>query len=121
MNDNILFRINQIAENEGITITALETKIGASKGVLSRALQKGTDISSKWVSAVVENYPLYNAMWLLTGVGKMVVRKESSPEYNTQYVAEQPVPYGVKNVRKLKTDGKKDIQLIPLYEIKATA
>lgn len=122
MNENILFRINQIAENEGITITALETKIGASKGVLSRALQKGTDISSKWISAVVENYPHYNAMWLLTGGGKMVIRKESSAtEYTSHYMAQREQPYGVKNVRKLKGDGKKDIQLIPLYEIKATA
>ena len=37
---DILLRISKIADNEGITITGLERKIGASKGVLSRALLK---------------------------------------------------------------------------------
>ena len=68
---NILSRIEKIADSEGITITALERKIGASKGVLSRAVANGTDIQSKWVQLIVENYPLYSANWLLTGRGKM--------------------------------------------------
>jgi hypothetical protein len=68
----ILGRINDIAISEGITITALEKKIGASKGVLSRALNNESDIQSKWVQAIVENYPQYNAEWLLTGRGPML-------------------------------------------------
>ena len=43
----ILQRIEQIAINEGIKITAFEKSIGASKGVLSRAINNGTDIQSK--------------------------------------------------------------------------
>ena len=35
---NILSRIQEIASNEGITIGAMERTIGASKGVLSRAI-----------------------------------------------------------------------------------
>lgn len=69
--DTILSRINSIAEQEEISITALEKKIGASKGVLSRALSKGSDIQSKWISAVVENYQQYNVEWLITGKGDM--------------------------------------------------
>lgn len=65
-------RISKISENESITITSLEKKIGASKGVLSRAIVKKTDILSKWVQAVVENYPQYSAEWLLTGRGSML-------------------------------------------------
>ena len=64
-------RIKQICDNEGISITALETKIGASKGVLSRALNNNTDISSKWITKIVENFPQYNTRWLLTGEGFM--------------------------------------------------
>lgn len=56
----ILSRISRIAEHEGITITALEKQIGASKGVLSRALAKGSDIQSKWIQAIVENYHQYD-------------------------------------------------------------
>lgn len=69
----ILPRIKTLAEHEGITIGALERIIGASKGVLSRAISNGTDIQSKWLQAIVENYPQYSAQWLLTGVGEMLV------------------------------------------------
>ena len=62
---NILSRIQEIASNEGITI-------GASKGVLSRAINNGTDIQAKWLSIIVENYPRYSTGWLLTGAGSML-------------------------------------------------
>lgn len=68
----ILGRIKEIAEKEGITIGALERNIGASKGVLSRAIDKGTDIQTKWIVQIVENYPHYSAEWLLTGEGDML-------------------------------------------------
>lgn len=68
----ILPRIKEIALNEGITIGAMERVIGASKGVLSRAIANGTDIQSKWLEAIVANYPRYSAQWLLSGVGEML-------------------------------------------------
>lgn len=68
---NILNRIQEIAVNERISIGALERKIGASKGVLSRAINNGTDIQAKWLQQIVENYPQYSAEWLLTGMGPM--------------------------------------------------
>lgn len=74
----ILSRIQEIASNEGITIGALERIIGASKGVLSRAINNGTDIQSKWLQVVVENYPQYSADWLLSGKGNML-KSHSSP------------------------------------------
>lgn len=69
---NILLRIQKIAKNEGITIGALERSIGASKGVLSRAISNGTDIQSKWISILVEKYPRYSTHWLLTGEDPML-------------------------------------------------
>ena len=78
---NILSRIQEIASNEGITIGALERSIGASKGVLSRAINNGTDIQSKWISILVENYPQYSPAWLLTGEGNML-RSESEKKEN---------------------------------------
>lgn len=68
----ILSRIQEIASAEGITIGALERQIGASKGVLSRAINNGTDIQSKWVQTIVENYPRYSPRWLMTGRGEMI-------------------------------------------------
>ena len=67
----VLDRIEQFAEKQGIKIGALEKKIGASKGVLSRAIAQKTDIQSKWLSKLVENFPQIDANWLLTGEGSM--------------------------------------------------
>lgn len=69
---NILSRIQEIAANEGITITAMERSIGASKGVLSRAISNGTDIQAKWLQYIVENYPSYSPEWLLIGTPPML-------------------------------------------------
>ena len=75
---NILSRIQEIALNEGISIGALERSIGASKGVLSRAINNGTDIQSKWISTLVENYPQYSPAWVLTGEGNMLKEKKEN-------------------------------------------
>lgn len=70
--DTILSRIQEISRNEGITISAMERSIGASKGVLSRAIVNRTDIQTKWIQNLVENYPQYSTRWLLTGQGSML-------------------------------------------------
>jgi hypothetical protein len=69
--ETILDRIEQFAENQGVKIGAFEKKIGASKGVLSRAIAQKTDIQAKWLVKIVENYPQIDANWLLTGEGSM--------------------------------------------------
>ena len=79
---NILSRIQEISTNEGISIGALERKIGASKGVLSRAINNGTDIQSKWLQIIVDNYPQYSTRWLLTGEGSMLVDGGAAPTPN---------------------------------------
>jgi len=79
--ESILSRIRQIAENENITVTSFEKKIGASKGVLSRAMSNNTDIQTKWIEKIVENYPQYNPEWLLTGKGEMLKK-----EYDVQMI-----------------------------------
>lgn len=68
----ILVRIQKIAQKEGVTISKMERIIGASKGVLSRAINNDTDIQAKWIKAIVENYPRYSPRWLLTGEGEML-------------------------------------------------
>jgi phage repressor protein C with HTH and peptisase S24 domain len=77
--ESISHRIKFIADNEGIKITQLESKIGASKGVLSRSLANNTDIQSKWATSIVENYPRYNAEWLLTGKGEILKTIATKP------------------------------------------
>ena len=75
--NKIIKNIEQIIANEGITVSQFEKSIGASKAVISRAIANGTDIQSKWISAIAENYPRYSAAWLITGKGEML---QNSPE-----------------------------------------
>lgn len=82
--ESILTRIKKIAEHENISLSALETSIGASKGVFSRALANHTDIQSKWLVNLAENYPHYSSEWLLVGKGEMLkkdVLKDSIESY----------------------------------------
>lgn len=62
-------RIKMLTTLEGITPTELERLIGASKGVLSRAVTNGTDVQSKWLTAIAEKFPDWSLEWLLTGKG----------------------------------------------------
>lgn len=71
--EKISDRILKIANRENISVRALEQKIGCSNGVLSKSIQKGTDISSLWVSKIIETMPQYNAQWLLTGKGEIIL------------------------------------------------
>ena len=102
----LLDRIAAIARNENITFGALERTIGASKGVLSRAIQNGTDIQAKWIEKIVENYPNYSVSWLLTGEGNML---------------DVAIPLTLDHTFPLRTDRAIDHQEIPLYEYNATA
>lgn len=106
---NILEVFKKVSENEGITITKLESVIGASKGVLSRAIANQSDIQAKWLLKLVENYPLYDPNWLLTGKGPMT---------KTKVAARMEEPEGVYS---LKTDRKLKDQSIPLYDLEASA
>tara|TARA_R110002096_G_scaffold195267_1_gene377860 strand:+ start:288 stop:584 length:297 start_codon:yes stop_codon:yes gene_type:complete len=68
-------RIAILIEYEQIKVTVLEREIGASQGVLSRAIKNNTDINSKWVERIYRKHPKYNAIWLLTGEGKVFMEE----------------------------------------------
>ncbi|WP_442265887.1 S24 family peptidase [Tenacibaculum sp. ZS6-P6] len=104
-------RIKVLADHENIKITALEKQIGASKGVLSRAFNNKTDIQSKWLTKIIENYPHFDSLWLLTGKGEMLVK--SDLVVDSEVVAN--------NVFKLKTDHAIGKQSVPLYNVEAAA
>lgn len=92
----ILSRIQDIVTAEGITIGAFERSIGASKGVISRAINNGTDIQAKWLQIIVENYPRYSADWLLSGKGSMLknLPTNSSHQYlsDSEIINEDAIP-----------------------------
>lgn len=118
MEENILRRIQLIADNENLSITALERVIGASKGVLSRAINNNTDIQTKWIQKIVENYPLYDANWLLTGRGSM--KKDyfnNNSVISNNVVSDNIAVYGNNKL----PDKRIERQLIPIYNIEAAA
>lgn len=88
--ESILQRIEQIAINEGTTLTALEKQIGASKAVLTRALNNNTDISTKWIKKIVDIYQLYSIDWIITGNGEML-KNITSYEESTHNIEDNSV------------------------------
>ena len=88
----ILQRLKILTDNEGIAIGKLERIIGASKGVLSRAINNDTDIQAKWLEIIADNYPQYSAEWLLRGEGSMLktdipTEPSDAPPLNTENAA----------------------------------
>ena len=113
----VLSRIQELASNEKITIGALERRIGASKGVLSRAINNSTDIQSKWIQNIVENYPQYSAQWLLTGEGSMLKTDQelsSSSESETITVSREAWDIIKRQAESLE---RKDAQISDLISI----
>ena len=84
----IVKRIEQFAKNQDITISEIERKISASKGVIYKAVKNNTDISAKWIGALVENYPILSANYILTGKGDMLLPKGEHHEPAGEYHAE---------------------------------
>ena len=96
--DIILRIFNKVAASEGLKIGTLEKSIGASKGVLSRAIKNGTDVQSKWLLALIKKYPNYNYSDMLTG------------EFSTNSVKTQPniedpaAEYAIKDLKMMHSD-----------------
>lgn len=65
-------RIALFAKYKNMSIRSLEQTIGASNGLISKAISKTTDISSQWVTKILIAYPEINSTWLLTGEGEMI-------------------------------------------------
>ncbi|MDR2920603.1 MAG: hypothetical protein LBV72_14720, partial [Tannerella sp.] len=112
-------RITQFTESLGISIRAFEQQIGASNGLIRKAITNKTDIQSKWLASIAENYPRINIEWLLTGKGKML--KDGSSDHMAIDLgasqSESTFPLYLPN----NNDKRIDIQQIPLYEIEASA
>lgn len=98
--ENILDRIKAYISSKGISIRQLERNIGASNGVLSTAIKKGTDISSKWLSKIVELDSTLNARWLLTGIGDM--NKSNVQEPGERYHKKQGCKECIEKERVIK-------------------
>lgn len=67
-------RLAQFIDFQNISVRAFEKKISASDGMIRRAISNNTDIQSKWISNIADNYPDLNIDWLITGKGTMLIQ-----------------------------------------------
>ena len=86
-------RLKKLASREGVTPTELERKIGASKGVLTKAITNGTDVNSRWITAIAEKFPLWSIEWLITGEGEMLREQPEAVEAAPVISYSDGVPY----------------------------
>jgi phage repressor protein C with HTH and peptisase S24 domain len=107
---NIVERIGQIIVSKNISIRSFEQSIGASNGMIGRAVNKGSDIAASWLSKIIETHPNINADWLLSGRGAM---------FNNENL--QLAPPKIEEQFALRTDRKIELQRVPLYELDAVA
>lgn len=72
-------RLEQFIKNQGLSVRSFEHSIGASDGMIRRAIKNNTDIQSKWLSITADIYPNLDINWLLTGRGFMLKSESTSP------------------------------------------
>ena len=71
----IISRIKQFADSQGISNRALERTMGVSEGTMSKAFRNNTEIRTDNIESIVENYPQLSAEWLLRGEGEMLKKE----------------------------------------------
>jgi len=57
--------LDRLMDATGLRLHPLEIKIGASRGVLSRAYNNDTDIQAKWLILLIKQFPELNWMSIL--------------------------------------------------------
>jgi len=65
-------RLAKFIEYQGVSVSSFEQTISASDGMIRRAIRNNTDIQSKWITKISENYPDLNIVWLISGKGEML-------------------------------------------------
>lgn len=109
MND-MIGRLSQFIERLNISTRQFEGKISASNGLIRKAIASRTDIQSKWLVRIAENFPQLNTEWLLTGQGEMFKSESALP-------AAVPPPIILQT--EMPTLG--DHTAVPVVEIEAAA
>lgn len=85
-------RIAQVIDSKGLSVRAFELSIGASNGAFGRAIKNKTDVSSDWLSIIIEKHPEINPSWLLTGVGEMLKGDNSRPVAHSTFNPQEGIP-----------------------------
>lgn len=106
----MITRLKEFIDSLGLSISAFEQKIGASDGMIRRAVKNNTDIQSKWLLKMHDNFHDLNLEWLITGEGTMLKSEEVTldmPEKAKTNVIPIDFTKGVDTI---------DIPIVEIYE-----
>jgi len=115
----IIERFFQYLEYKDIKPTRFEKDYGLSNGYLGVQLKRKGNLGEEALKTIIDNCLDINPIWLINGEGSMIKRRayfENDKTIDTIY-ADEPRPTEFR----LKTDNDQEKQLIPLYDIQATA
>lgn len=79
-------RLSQYIEFKKLSIRSFEAKINASDGMIRRAIKNNTDIQSKWLAVIADNFHDINIEWLVTGRGEMLRTEIEGSSVTTKIV-----------------------------------
>ena len=99
-------RLKEFIKNQGLTTSEFEKSIGASDGLLRRAIKNKTDINAKWIVSISEKYPNLSLEWLIRNEGP--IYRDSSHVVNRDN-------YPVNKVVECEKEDEKQVPLVPLY------
>lgn len=108
---NLTDRLAQLIEHEEMSVRAFETLIGASNGLVRKAISSGSDIQSRWITAIAEKFPQLSMRWLLLGEGCMLIDGENQEKSSEIQIIHKPKT----------TEANKEDQRVYLYDLEATA
>lgn len=113
-------RLHEFIKNQGFTISEFEKIIGASDGLLRRAVKNKTDINAKWIVAISENFPSLSMEWLIRSEGSMLRDNIHEPNwensvYNRALESGNSINNDLEALEKDLKSNQKQIPLVPLY------
>lgn len=76
----ILERLKQYMDFKGITVAAFERSIGMANASFGKSLKKGGAIGIDKLENILIAYPDISPLWLLRGVGEMLLFDPEHPE-----------------------------------------
>ncbi len=115
-------RLDRYMEFKGLNDNKVTIETGISNGLIGKARKRGA-LSQDNISKILHTYRDLDANWLFTGKGEMikevnVVEKwiEEERKERTDLILNDP-----NSIYRLKTDNNVESQLIPLYNLEASA
>lgn len=114
-------RLFQYFDYKNIKPTRFEKDFGLSNGYLAIQLKRKADVGSSILELVVNNCRDLNVEWLLTGKGMMISENKTGSHVEIIKPEDDPKQIQIKNEFSLRTDSRKELQSIPLYNLEAAA